>query len=499
MTVKDIKNALKHLPKGSEALNHAYAEAIERIQAQPQEYQELAKRVISWITLAQRPLSVLELRHALAVEIDRSDLDDENLIETEDLLSGCAGLVVIDDESGIIRLVHYTAQEYFQRLLPLWNPDAHPEIVKICIAYLSFDVFAVGPTVSGLVMDERIQGNLLLSYAATYWSYHYRHTSDQGLDRSVLHFFEKTLNLQCVSEIYMSSVSECSLASDTALHAAALYGLPEIAALLLANGHPPDLAGAAECTPLMMAALVGQAKVADMLASRDDVDKNVRNPLFRTPLSYAAEYGHGGVVEILAQRADVDAEAGDFRGQPPLCYAAAGGHEEVVRILMQRDDINANARDQDGMTALFYAASHGHESTVRYLLQRDDVDAGARDNPGRIALHLAAGGGHEGIVKLLIEDQNIKADVVDESGWSPLMYATGGGHSEVVEYLARRDDVNVNKEANDGSTALDYKHGNGFNVVGDVLKRHGALTKAELEAGRAQSPSLPNLTELSVF
>lgn len=35
------------------------------------------------------------------------ELDRENILDVEDLLSVCAGIVVVDQESAVIRLVHY--------------------------------------------------------------------------------------------------------------------------------------------------------------------------------------------------------------------------------------------------------------------------------------------------------------------------------------------------------------------------------------------------------
>ncbi len=55
-----------------------------------------------------------ELQYAIAVEIGESELDEENLPDIEDIISVCAGLVTIDEQSGVIRLVHYTTQEYFE-------------------------------------------------------------------------------------------------------------------------------------------------------------------------------------------------------------------------------------------------------------------------------------------------------------------------------------------------------------------------------------------------
>jgi hypothetical protein len=38
----------------------------------------------------------------------------------EDMVSVCAGLVTVDEESNIIRLAHYTTQEYFNQTREKW-------------------------------------------------------------------------------------------------------------------------------------------------------------------------------------------------------------------------------------------------------------------------------------------------------------------------------------------------------------------------------------------
>jgi hypothetical protein len=67
-----------------------------RIKGQLQDQEELAKQVLSWITCAKRPLTILELQHALAIEVGDSRLNKENLPQSEDMVSVCAGLVTID-------------------------------------------------------------------------------------------------------------------------------------------------------------------------------------------------------------------------------------------------------------------------------------------------------------------------------------------------------------------------------------------------------------------
>jgi hypothetical protein len=84
---------------------------MERINSQVIDFKELARQVLSWIICAKRPLTTLELQHALAVEVGKTKLNKHNLPEIEDMVSVCAGLVTVDEESDIIRLVHYTTQE----------------------------------------------------------------------------------------------------------------------------------------------------------------------------------------------------------------------------------------------------------------------------------------------------------------------------------------------------------------------------------------------------
>ncbi len=100
-----MKTTLDRLTKGAAALDTAYREALQRIKGQLGNDCELAERVLSWITFAKRPLTTAEICCVLAVEPDKAEIDPENVYNSEDLVSVCAGLVVVDQESGVIRLV----------------------------------------------------------------------------------------------------------------------------------------------------------------------------------------------------------------------------------------------------------------------------------------------------------------------------------------------------------------------------------------------------------
>ncbi len=97
-----IREALRHPPKG---LKDTYEDAMRRIKEQTADDVELALGVLSWISFVVRPLSVEELQHALAVRPTHTDLRRGALPDEEIMVSVCAGLVVIDEESDVIRLV----------------------------------------------------------------------------------------------------------------------------------------------------------------------------------------------------------------------------------------------------------------------------------------------------------------------------------------------------------------------------------------------------------
>ncbi|KAI9854336.1 MAG: hypothetical protein M1813_001290 [Trichoglossum hirsutum] len=156
----------------AKALDSAYKQAMERIEGQMGDQTALAKQVLVWITCAKRALTTSELRHALGVEIGTSIFDEENLPELEDTVSVCAGLVTVDEESDIIRLVHYTTQEYFERTWTSWFPNAQTDITNVCITYLSFNVFEMGFCQSDGEFEARLQTNVLYDYAAQNWGHH---------------------------------------------------------------------------------------------------------------------------------------------------------------------------------------------------------------------------------------------------------------------------------------------------------------------------------------
>jgi hypothetical protein len=195
LTVRDVESALRNLPHGSDAYDVAYHAVMERIFAQGEGSSKMAKKISAWILCAHRPLSTLELLHALAVEIGDTEIDEDNILEAEQLLTICAGLVTIDGQSDSVRFIHYTTQEYLQRNQQTWLPHAEIEIARSCTAYLSIDGLAVGPCSSQKDHERRLKKFALLGYASVYWGPHLNLLMGTGCVSALNEIATKALSL----------------------------------------------------------------------------------------------------------------------------------------------------------------------------------------------------------------------------------------------------------------------------------------------------------------
>ena len=346
-----MKSALKQFQKkaqGSsddkkhELLSSAYEEAMERINGQQKGFQLLAKNVLSWITCAKRPLTTRELQHAIAVEIDEPELDEDNLPEIKDIVSVCAGLVTIDEESKIIRLVHYTTQEYFNETRGKWFPNAQTNITTICITYLLFDEFESGICQSDNKFEQRLQSNKLYDYAAHNWGHHAREAST-WCQEIVMEFLQKQPQFEASSQALLA---EKLYSSDTSY----------------SQIFPKNMTG------LHLAAYFGVEAVVPLLLATDTVDVDAKDNNGRTPLWWAAWNGHEGTVALLLEKG-AELETKDNNGRTSLLWAARKGHEGIVTLLLEKG-AELETKDTDGQTPLSWAAANGHEGIVALLLEK---------------------------------------------------------------------------------------------------------------------------------
>ena len=372
-TAKDVKTTLAKLTKGAAALDFAYGEALQRIDGQLEGDRELARKVLSWITLAERPLTTAEICCALAVEPGKDELDPENVLTPEDLVSVCAGLVVIDQESAVIRLVHYTTQEYFERIGDVWNQGGQLNITTTCLTYLGFSTFQSGSCSTDKEFEARLQQNQFLDYAAKHLGSHARTVETEITDR-ICELLQGKSFLCVAQALWVPNYKYRGYSTDypvrTALHYTSQFGLPGITEKVLATINVPvveavnakDRRGYA---PLSSAAENGQLEMVRLLLGKG-AEINAQSGYDGNALYVASSRGHELVVEILLDNgAEVNARGGGFGNA--LQAASAGGHEQVVKTLLD-NGAEVNAQGGHYSNALYLASARGHEQVVKMLL-----------------------------------------------------------------------------------------------------------------------------------
>ena len=156
-----IRLALEILPRN---LDSTYDEALQRIENQYIDDAIIAHGVLSWIVYANRALDIREVQDALAVEPELTYVGDDVLIGEDLLTSVCLGLVTVDRDSRIVRLIHHTTQEYFERKGPNYFPDAHRNITTTYLTYLSHHT-TPGRSSFGFARALKTPESLLSAYA----------------------------------------------------------------------------------------------------------------------------------------------------------------------------------------------------------------------------------------------------------------------------------------------------------------------------------------------
>lgn len=339
ITRGSIEDCLKNLPRGPAGLHTTYDQAMKRIGMDRvvTDSEEYARRAIEWVVYARRPLSCNEFLHAISVEEETSELDERYIPDLETILSFCGGLLTVDKGSDIIRLIHYTAQEYFDQTGTDWFPSGLRNIAQTCVTYLSFDAFGTGPCLSDSGYEARLCKLPLYDYCSRNWGHHVFLVQSE-----------------------LAETVKCFLANPAKVSSSAQP--------LLALGTFPNYSQQAprELGGLHLAAFFGLTDLARSLI-KDKYDPSVKDCFGQTPLMWAAAYGHEGVMVLLLETG-VNVNSSDGKHQTALHLAIWGLHIELVRVLL-RWNADTQIQDEQKRTAFGVAAEVGNKDILRLLFQ----------------------------------------------------------------------------------------------------------------------------------
>jgi hypothetical protein len=105
--------------------------------------------MFKWIVCARRPLVVDEIREAIAFTLEDSQWDKDKIpTDISRLARGCGNLIIIDEETKVVRLAHYTVQQYLlqednveEKSFNFALEEANNMVGETCVAYLNFSDF----------------------------------------------------------------------------------------------------------------------------------------------------------------------------------------------------------------------------------------------------------------------------------------------------------------------------------------------------------------------
>lgn len=231
----------------------------------------------------------------------------------------------------------------------------------------------------------------------------------------------------------------------TALHEAAYWGRPDVAALLIESGAQVN--GDKNYSPLNDAAWRGNTEVAELLLEKG-ADVNQAGAVC-VPVQSAVERDHVDTVRLLiAHGADLKAPHPDM-GYDLLDVAADRGCLEMVQLLLAH---GLNANGLYGEKPLYHAAQSGNRALVEYLIAQG-AEVNYRGEPwgdrfDQDAIMAAASHGRKEVFDLLLD----KGAKVDFS--LALIAAAEGCNLELVQELVDKG-ANVNAEGETSGTPLE--------------------------------------------
>lgn len=511
LTPAAVKKALRDLPKGFNALDDAYNEAMERINAQKEGYRVIANQLLGWLTYAKRLMSTTELLHALAIEVGEHNFDIENLNEAEEVVGACAGLAVLDKGTSSIRFVHYTTQEFFDQHGHGFFPHARQQIAMKCLTYMLYDTFHCGwigdeAWYSRLVRFEsrhmsdenlyvpQFKSENSVESGTLHGNQGKRYGLDDGGDPEqydeILHNFVRRITKEYPEHFPLLLSLENRGQRHSVLARKMGCHFLEYAASFWAT-H------AEECTEKSVIDLVKKLAEDDFCASNAVQvawhlyydGHGIHGSEISKPNSFNAVhalvyFGCKAVILKLLERG-VEIDIADVDNLRPLHWAAWRGYDTLVELFLSRTNMNVNSNDTyEKDTPLHIAAKRSHAKIVNLLLARKDTDVNVPNRLGRSPLLCVVCKGLVNMVDILLDRTDIQVELADAGdGRTPLTQACLDGGGNIVTTLLHRGNARVDSRDLLGRTPLIIAASQKFSFR---AKYHSAIVGLLLERPEVQ-------------
>ncbi|KAJ5283126.1 hypothetical protein N7505_001106 [Penicillium chrysogenum] len=537
---KAVRNALNDLPK---TLHDTYIRILRKVESNNSEDVEMVQRLLKWLVLGVRNLTLGELAECVSVDIDNPEDSfdfDAVFTDAEDVVELCGSLITLSSD-GYVALAHYTVKEFLvsdfirDTMPEFWigYRDAHAELASVCLTYLTYDDFSGTKERSGKALLQTFDQYKFLPYAVEAWGTH-AHLSDVRNDvfdltmrlfnsaadsEGTYHTWQEPMKAsasaghESVIKVFLDQFESLDrVVTEKCLYVAAGQGHESVVRLLLDRGANANTRSGRNGTPLQIATLNGRHQVVSLLLA-NGADLNVTCQRYGVPLAAAAEKGHFQTFQTLLDHgANVNGRGGWYAY--PLVSAIVGRNIQMIDALIQRGaNINAlggrhgcalmaasymgmldlirslvsngarvNDENDKGTDSLYAACMAGNLDSVKLLLELG-ADVNAKGGKHRNALNAASAGGHTKIVQCLI-DAGADVEFFDEHYGNSVQTAASAGHEDVLRLLVEAG-VDVNATTADRGTALVSAAQNGHTEIVRLLFELGVPTGDTYEMSNA--------------
>ncbi|KAL8730751.1 MAG: hypothetical protein Q9166_003821 [cf. Caloplaca sp. 2 TL-2023] len=512
LSIKHVRNKLKTLPT---TLTGTYDDAMQRIDKQAPDHTRIALKALAWVSYALRPLSLKELQHAIAVEPGDRELDEELIMDGQSITQLCAGLVIVDQRTNVVNLVHYTTKNYFDDIRHVKFPEFHANITLICATYLTLD------TLKGAKIWEMVHNFPLACYAAQYMGDHARHSPEEALDSSTLdvicHLLSHPDNRKPLlslldaldlirSGFYLSESAphrndgeeeepepiepELPALFGTALELSEHYQTSSSSTLSITTISSEDTvtdlgkeepwetkiksSRIPEVTALHLAASMGLAKIASLLL-KETTNIDAVDETGKTALGLALERGFEKAVELLINSG--------------ACVDLRHDHGQAILLLVNErdwrvaaDGIVARAREavdkeapgtKRNQLSLLLAAYDGDVDKFKQVKEEHELDLVSEyRRVGETSLFLAIERQDLAMAQMLIS-LSVDVDAKDNCGQTALHRATRRKNERLIKLLLSNK-AEVDCKDDDGRTPWSANVRSQENRILDMLREAGA-------------------------
>ena len=402
-----------------------------RIESQSGAAPKYGKEILYTLYVAKAPITFDQLRCLLSLEENSKSLEPDDLVIERVVKNSCAGLVIFDKESNIVRFGHKTTQDYLRNFHMNAIENGHVVLVKKCLAYLRLPTMRLEFWSHNHQIRQRLLKHPLLEYAAVYWGDHAREVGTSLVEEEIMDFLQKRENLACAVRVLLFKTTlgmieahkwggwgaeQKSKGKMRPINIVAYYGLDDILARMLQDSPELYLGSGDPFGNVLHWAVRGN-------------DEAVLNRLMGLPR----------IQEIINQYSEL--------AHAPLHVALVYKKTMALKILLKNgaDPTLKIQRDPDWLS-LGLAIMHGPLKHVEMLLETGKIDAllWTRDILRRLAFHIATEYDDTESLHLLLPlyGEAVKKDhrvqeLTDHMNRNPLHQAAQSGKYRVTQAILK--------------------------------------------------------------